>query len=95
MRKFFFTAVCLAGLCSAASASEPTPAEGGVMFTVDARARIEPMDIDNLANYIKVGYANGTIPDTKVETIIHVAEEMFPDYDWEGSDLIFQVMMKL
>ena len=53
------------------------------------------MDIDNLANYIKVGYANGTIPDTKVETIISIAEEMFPDYDWEGSDLIFQVMMKL
>ena len=43
MRKFFFTAVCLAGLCAAASASGPAPAEGGVMFTVDARARIEPM----------------------------------------------------
>lgn len=53
------------------------------------------MDIDNLAEYIRVSYANGTIPDTKVETIIGIAEEMFPNYDWEGSDLIFQVMMKI
>ena len=53
------------------------------------------MDIDSFAQYIKQGYKNGIIPDTKVETILGVAREMFPNEDWDNSDLIFKVMMKL
>ena len=51
--------------------------------------------IQTIAKEVQKRYYIGALDKTTPSAIIGVAREMYPDYDWENSDLIFQIMMKI
>ena len=51
--------------------------------------------IATIATEVKRRYFIGALDKTTPSTVISVAQEMYPDYDWDNSDLIFQIMMKI
>ena len=51
--------------------------------------------IQDIATEVKRRYYDGRISKITPNTVITVASEMQPDFDWEDSDLIFQIMMKI